>query len=49
MIWLASSRNEIGIWLYTDGDNAEAYFRLLQEQQAEFTTNLAKRLNGMNS
>ena len=35
MIWLASSRNEIGIWLYVAGESADAYFHLLQEQQDE--------------
>ena len=38
MIWQASSRSEIGIWLYISGDNTEAYFRLLEEQQAEIHT-----------
>ena len=32
-IWQASSRNEIGIWLCVSGNNAEAHFRLLEEQQ----------------
>ncbi len=35
MTWLAHTRNEIGIWLYVKGDNAEAHFRLLKEQQEE--------------
>ena len=44
MIWLASSRSEIGIWLYVSGDNAEAYFRLLEEQQAEIHTEFGEML-----
>jgi hypothetical protein len=35
MTWLAHTRSEIGIWLYVKGNNAEAHFRLLQEQQEE--------------
>ena len=35
MAWLAHTRNEIGIWLYVRGDNAEAHYRLLEEQQEE--------------
>ena len=35
MAWLASTRNEIGIWLCMEGDNAKAHFRLLEEQQEE--------------
>ena len=35
MTWLAHTKNEIGIWLYVKGDNAEAHFRLLKEQQEE--------------
>ena len=35
MAWLAHTRNEIGIWLYVQGDNAEAHFRLLEEQQED--------------
>ena len=44
MIWQASSRSEIGIWLYVSGDNAEAYFRLLEEQQAEIHTEFGEML-----
>ena len=44
MIWLASSRDEIGIWLYTSGDNAEAYFRLLKEQQEEIHNEFGETL-----
>ena len=44
MIWQASSRNEIGIWLYVSGDNAEAHFRLLEEQQAEIHTEFGEVL-----
>ena len=44
MIWQASSRNEIGIWLYVSGDNAEAYFHLLAEQQAEIHTEIGETL-----
>ena len=49
MIWMASSRDEIGIWLYTSGDNAEAYFRLLEEKREEIHTEMEKRFNGLNS
>ena len=34
-VWLAHTRNEIGIWLYMQGDNAEAHYHLLEEQQEE--------------
>ena len=34
MVWRAHTRSEIGIWLYVRGDNANAYFGLLEEQQA---------------
>ena len=44
MIWQASSRSEIGIWLYVSGDNAEAHFRLLEEQQAEIHTEFGEML-----
>lgn len=44
MIWQASTRNEIGIWLYVSGDNAEAYFRLLEEQREEIHTEMGETL-----
>lgn len=31
----ASSSREIGIWLYMEGEDAEAHFRLLEEQQGD--------------
>ena len=33
--WLVSKKNEINIWLYVTGDNAEAHYHLLKEQQEE--------------
>ena len=44
MIWQASSRNEIGIWLYVGGDNAEAHFRLLEEQREDIHTEMGETL-----
>ena len=44
MIWQAQTRNEIGIWLYIGGDNAEAYFRLLEEQREEIHTEMGETL-----
>ena len=44
MVWQASSRNEIGIWLYISGDNAEAYFRLLEEQREDIHTEMDETL-----
>ena len=44
MIWLASSRNEIGIWLYISGDNADAYFHLLEEEEADIHTEMGEAL-----
>ena len=44
MIWQASSRSEIGIWLYVGGDDAEAHFRLLEEQREEIHTEMGETL-----
>ena len=44
MIWLAHTRNEIGIWLNISGNNAEAYFRLLEEQREEIHTEMGETL-----
>ena len=41
---LTSSRNEIGIWLYIQADNAEAHFRLLEEQREDIHTEMGRTL-----
>ena len=44
MVWQASSRNEIGIWLNISGENGEACFRLLEEEQANIHTEMGEEL-----
>ena len=41
---LRSSHNEIGIWLYIQGDNAEAHFHLLEEQREGIHTEMGRKL-----
>lgn len=41
---LASSSREIGIWLYMEGNDAEAYFHLLKKQQEEIYNELGETL-----
>ena len=41
---LAWSLNKIGIWLYVQADNAEAHFRLLEEQREEIHTEMDRTL-----
>ena len=48
MAWLLRRERRIGIRLIIDGDNAEAHFRLLEKKKKKSTTNLVRRLNGMN-
>ena len=43
-VWLAHTRNEIGIWLYVQGDKAEAYYRLLEEKQEEIHNEFGEKL-----
>ena len=45
-IWarLASSRKEIGIWLYMKGNDAKAHFHLLKEQQADIHNEFGETL-----
>ena len=42
--WLVSSTKEIRLWLYMRGNNAEAHFRLLEEQQEEIHTEFGETL-----
>ena len=44
MIWQTPTRNEIGIWLCIDGENREAYFRLLAEEQDDIHTEMGEAL-----
>ena len=44
MIWQTPTRNEIGIWLCIGGENREAYFRLLEEEQADIHTKMGEGL-----
>ena len=44
MIWQTPTRNEIGIWLCIGGENREAYFRLLEEEQADIHTEMGEEL-----
>ena len=44
MVWQTPTQSKIGIWLYISGDNAEAHFRLLEEQQAEIHTEMGETL-----
>ena len=44
MIWQTPTRSEIGIWLNISGENREAYFRLLEEEQADIHTEMGKEL-----
>ena len=41
---LASSNKEIGIWLYMEGNDAEAHFHLLKEQQEEIHNEFGETL-----
>ena len=41
---LVSSRNEIGVWLYIQTDNAEVHFRLLEKQREEIHTEMGRML-----
>ena len=41
---LASSSKEIGIWLYMEGNDAEAHFHLLKEQQEEIHNEFGETL-----
>ena len=42
--WLTSSSKEIRIWLYMRGNDAEAYFYLLEEQQEEIHNEFSETL-----
>ena len=44
MIWQTPTRSEIGIWLCIDGENREAYFHLLQEEQDDIHTEMGEEL-----
>ena len=44
MIWRTPTRNEIGIWLCIGGENREAFFRLLEEEQADIHTEMGETL-----
>ena len=44
MIWQTPTRNEIGIWLYIEGKDREAHFRLLEEKQANIHTKMGETL-----
>ena len=44
MAWLAHTRKEIGIWLYVQGDNAEAHYHLLEKQQEEIHNEFGETL-----
>lgn len=41
---LASSRKEIGVWLYMKGNNAKAHYHLLKEQQKEMHNEFGETL-----
>jgi hypothetical protein len=42
--WLTSSSKEIRIWLYMRGNDAEAHFRLLEEQQKKIHNEFGETL-----
>ena len=44
MIWQTPTRSEIGIWLNIYGENRAAYFRLLEEEQADIHTEMGGEL-----
>ena len=44
MIWQTPTRSEIGIWLNISGENRKAYFRLLEEEQADIHTEMGEEL-----
>lgn len=44
MIWQTPTRSEIGIWLNIGGENREAYFRLLEEEQVDIHTEMGEEL-----
>ena len=44
MVWQASSRNEIGIWLTISGNDAQAYLYLLEEEKAEIHAEMGEEL-----
>ena len=43
-VWLASSKKEIRIWLYVQGDNAKAHYHLLKEQREEIHNEFGETL-----
>ena len=44
MIWQTPTRSEIGIWLNIGGENREAFFHLLQEEQDDIHTEMGEEL-----
>ena len=44
VVWQASSRNEIGIWLTISGNDAQAYLYLLEEEKAEIHAEMGEEL-----
>ena len=42
--WLASSKKEIRLWLYVQGDNAKAHYHLLEEQREEIHNEFGETL-----